>query len=111
MWQRVEKDCERETPRAPSVRLLFRDERATPPFLEFLEDTRVGKMPGLALFGVQEEELELGEIVLWSEDEEGPGSENDLAHPRMYFFSVFSFLCLTLCFFRGCRAEGGEAPL
>ena len=76
MWQRVEKDCKWETPRAS----LFRDERATPAFLEFLEDTRVGKVPGLALFGVQEES-EQGEIVLWSEDEEGPGSENEEGEP------------------------------
>ena len=32
MWQRVEKDCEWKSPRAPSVSLLFRGERATPPF-------------------------------------------------------------------------------
>ena len=49
--------------------------------LGFLEDTRVGRMPGLALFGVQEEESDLEEIVLWSEDEEGPGSENEEGGP------------------------------
>ena len=81
MWQRVERDCERETSRTPSVRLLFRDERATPAFLELLEDTKVGKMLGLALFGVQEEESEVGELVLWSEDEEGPGNENEEGGP------------------------------
>ena len=32
----------KESPRALSVRLLFRDERATPALLEFLADTRVG---------------------------------------------------------------------
>ena len=46
MWKRVESDCAWERPRAPSVRLLFGDERATPALLEFLEDTRVGRMPG-----------------------------------------------------------------
>ena len=81
MWQRVERDCEWESPRAPSVRLLFRDGRPTPAVLEFLEDTRVGRMPGLALFGVQEEESDLEEIVLWSEDEKGPGSENEEGEP------------------------------
>ena len=30
MWERVGRDCEWESPRAPSVCLLFRDERATP---------------------------------------------------------------------------------
>ena len=45
LWQRVERDCEWESPRAPSIRLLFRDGRATPAVLEFLEDTRVGKIP------------------------------------------------------------------
>ena len=60
----------------PSVRLLFRDPRATPAVLEFLEATRVGKMPGLALFGVQEEESELGEIALFDRGE-GSGSDNE----------------------------------
>ena len=64
MWQRVEKDCEWESPRAPAVRLLFRDEQAAPALLEFLEDTRVGQMFGLALLGVTEEES-LEDIVLW----------------------------------------------
>ena len=50
--------------RAPSVRLLFQDERATPALLEFLEDTRVGRMPGLALLRVVEEEAELDKIEL-----------------------------------------------
>ena len=57
----------------PSVRLLFRDERATPAFLEFLEDTKVGRMPGLALMGVVEVggvevESDLEEIVLRPEE-------------------------------------------
>lgn len=41
LWRRVEADCEWGGPRAPSVRLLFRDPRTTPALLEFLEDTRV----------------------------------------------------------------------
>ena len=83
MWQRVEKDCEWESPRAPSVRPLFRDERATPALLEFLGGTRVGKMPSLGLMGVVEEGSELEEIVLWPADEEGSGSgsENEEAGP------------------------------
>ena len=74
MWQRVEKDCEWESSRAPSARLLFRDERATPALLDFLEDTRVGRMPGLALMGKVGEESDLEEIVLWPAEEEGSGS-------------------------------------
>ena len=52
--------------------LRFRDERATPALLEFLEDIRVVTIPGLALWGVVEEgeESELGEIELW------PGAED-----------------------------------
>ena len=74
-----------EGPRAPSVRLLFKDARATPALLEFLEDTRVGRMPGRVLVGgpdLGEEEME--EVELWapeeeegsdisSEEEDGPG--------------------------------------
>ena len=81
LWQRVEKDCEWESPRAPSARLLFRDIQVTPAVLEFLEDTKAGKMPSLALFGVQEEESDLEEIVLSSEDEERPGRENEEVGP------------------------------
>ena len=76
LWQRGRRDCDWESPKAPSVSLLSRDARATPAVLEFLEDTRVGKIPGLALFGEQDEEPEL-EIELWSEEGEGPGSENE----------------------------------
>lgn len=65
----MEKDYEWESPRAPSVRLLFHGERATPALLESLEDTRVGRMPGLALMGVAEEKSELEEIELWPESE------------------------------------------
>ena len=63
-------------PRAPSVRLLFGDVRATPAVLEFLEDTRAGRIPSRILLAgrpdVDEEELE--EVALWApEEEEGPG--------------------------------------
>ena len=77
MWQRVEKDCKWEPPRAPSARLLFRDERATPALLDSLEDTRVGRMPRLALMGKVGEESDLEEIVLWPAEEEGSGSGSD----------------------------------
>ena len=63
-------------PRAPSVRLLFRDARATQAVLDFPRDTRVGRIPGLALFGFQGEESELEEIELVAQ-EEGLGSDNE----------------------------------
>ena len=81
MWQRVEKDCEWESPRAPSVRLLFCDERATPALLEFPEDTRVGRMPGLALMRMVEEESDLEEIVLWPVQGEGSEEESEESGP------------------------------
>ena len=60
MWQRIRLNC--EWGGAPSIRRLFGDERAVPAILGFLEDTRVGKMPGrILLAGVpdlEEEELE-----------------------------------------------------
>ena len=80
LWQRVERDCEWGSRRAPSVRLLFRDERATQAVLEFLEKTRVGKMPGLALMGMEEEESDLEEIEMWL-GEDAPGSEGEEGRP------------------------------
>ena len=41
LWERVGKDCEWESPRAPAVRLLW-DVRAMEAVVEFLEITRVG---------------------------------------------------------------------
>lgn len=48
MWERIGRLCEWERPRAPSVRRMFEDVRATPAVLSFLRDTRVGKMATLA---------------------------------------------------------------
>ena len=45
-------------PRDPSVRLLFKDPRATPALLEFLKDTKVGRMPSLRLLDAGSEEDE-----------------------------------------------------
>ena len=82
LWQKMERDCEWRTRRGPSVRLLFRDERAIPAVLEFLGKTRVGKMSGLALLGAEEEGSDLCEIEMWlGEDEEEPGSEGDEGGP------------------------------
>ena len=82
LWQKVERDCKWRTRRAPSVRLLFRDERAIPAILEFPEKTRVGKMSGLALSRVEESESGLNEIEMWlDEDGEELGSEGDEGGP------------------------------
>ena len=45
LWKNVRKASEWKHPRAPTVRLLFRDERATPAVLciQFLQDTKVGR--------------------------------------------------------------------
>lgn len=81
LWERVERDCEWESPRAPSVRLLFQDERAIPAILEFLESTRVGRMPGLALFGAVEDESDLEEINLEPSQEGWDGLEEEEGGP------------------------------
>ena len=78
----MEEDCEWGGPRASSVRLFSRDARATPALLEFLEDTRVGRMPGRVLLAGGSDLDE--EVELWapeeeegsdisSEEENGPG--------------------------------------
>ena len=87
LWWEVEADCEGD-PQGPSVCLLFRDARATPALLEFLGDTRVGRMLGQTPLagGLVEGESELEEIKMWpqaaeeeagdseeSEEEDGPG--------------------------------------
>ena len=72
---------------APSIRKLFGNEKNTRAILEFLEKTKVGKMPGRVLLAggpdLEEEELEGfslqvsgGEVeteVSSSGDENGPG--------------------------------------
>ena len=72
LWQRVEADCKRGAPRAPSARLLFQNARATPAPLEFLKDTRVGRMSGQILLagGDMEGESGLEEIELRPQEEE-----------------------------------------
>ena len=85
LWQRVR--AETGGGGAPSVRKLFGNEKNTGAILEFLEKTRVGKMPGRVLLAggpdLEEEELEglslqvsEGEVeteVSSSGDEDGPG--------------------------------------
>ena len=88
LWKRVQMDCGWGGPRAPSVRLLFREARAAPALLEFLEDTGVGRMPDRFLLagGQDLKEDEMEEVELWapeeversdisesSEEKDGPG--------------------------------------
>ena len=70
-------DCEWGRARASWVRFLFRDARATPALLEFLEGTKAGQMPEMILLagGLVEDEDELEEIELGPQSEEGAGSE------------------------------------
>ena len=58
---------------------LFRDTSATPILLEFLEDTRVGRMLSQILLagGPGVDEGDLGEVVLWVPEEEGAESSED----------------------------------
>ena len=56
---------------------LFRGEKAVPAILEFLGDTRVGKMPGLILPAggpdLEEEDLEVVSLLVQGEGKEGTG--------------------------------------
>ena len=78
MWRRIEKLCEWERPRAPSVRLMFDDVRAAPAVLSFLRDTRVGQMVSMHPRG--EEEEEDGDDS-GGEDDESEGEEGGPGPP------------------------------
>ena len=109
-------------PRAPSVRLLFGDVRATPAVLEFLEDTRVGRMPGRILLagGLEVDEEKMDEVVLWapgeeegsgiseSEEEEGPGPPLSLVGPFPLSSFCFSIFVIFIWRSQGCR--GSRCP-
>ena len=86
LWQKVRLEC--GWGGAPSIRKLFGDERNVPAILEFLEDTKVEKVPSRILLAggpdLEEEELEgfslkapgegeMGTDVSSSEEEDGPG--------------------------------------
>ena len=99
LWRRVEIDCEWGAPRAPSVRALFRDVRATLALLEFLEDTRVGHMPSQILLagGRVEGEDNMEVLELLSQGEEAETSEereegDGPAGPAPLECFVFSFV-------------------
>lgn len=107
-------DCGWESPRAPSVRLLFRDARVTPALLEFLEDIRVGRISGRVLLagGPDLNEDEIEEVELWArEKEEGSDiseSRMGLAHPTSLCLSfVLREGAFSLLLFGGIR-EGEQ---
>ena len=63
--------------RAPSIRRLFNDTRATPAVLEFLQKTKVRKMPSQLLMEAgQDDDEEVEEIELWPQ-EEGSGISDE----------------------------------
>ena len=78
LWRRIDAE-EGGPPRAPSTRRVFREPRATEAVLNFLRDTRVGRLPGLALFGIMEDETGR-DLELWAESE-GSGSEGEEGGP------------------------------
>ena len=57
---------------APSARIHFGNTRATAAVLEFLEDTRTGRMLGQVMLagGPDVEEEDMEEIDLWAPEEE-----------------------------------------
>ena len=75
MWKRIRLEC--GWGGAPSIRKLFRDEKAVPAILEFLADTRVGKMPSqIQLAGGPEaydEDLDTISLQVQGEEENGTG--------------------------------------
>ena len=44
MWKRIRRLCEKRGPVAPSMQVMFGDQRATPAVLTFLRDTKVGRI-------------------------------------------------------------------
>ena len=78
LWRRVNAESG-GGPRAPSIRRLFGDPRATEAVLDFLRNTRVGRLPGLAMFGIMEDESGR-DLELWAEDE-SPEDEGDEGGP------------------------------
>ena len=73
LWQRIRLDC--GWGGAQSIRRLFGDERTVPAVLEFLEDVRVGKMPGRILLagGPDLEEESEGFSLQVPGERKGPG--------------------------------------
>ena len=84
LWKCVGEACRWKHPRAPTVILLFQDDRATPTVLAFLQGAKVEKVVTLAH---QEEEWEeLDEMVLLVPNRGSPGvSSQAPATPALYW--------------------------
>ena len=103
---------------APSIRKLFGNEKNTKAILEFLEKTRVGKMPGRVLLAggpsSEEEELEGFSLLVSGEEVETEvRAETRMGRAlpsRMYPFLVSFPWCSTL-FFGRARGEGEKGHL
>ena len=95
----------------PSVHFLFRDARATPAVLEFLEDTRVGQMPSRVLLagGPDVEEDGMEEVALWApEAEEGPeiSASEEMGGAGSPPLACFSFPLSFFCFLYTMETSG-----
>ena len=105
----MEADCGWGGPSAPSVCLLFRDARAIPALLEFLEDTRVGRMPGWVLLasGLDLNEDEIEEVELRAPEEKEDRTSvravrrrmGQANPPRSCFSFVFPLFSSVKCVF------------
>ena len=117
MWRRVGKACGLIHPRAPSVRTLFQNDKATPAVLTSLRGTQVGRMAELTSL---EEEGNAEEIMLRPQEGEGgwdglAGKEEAGPGPPWEFFFPFAFL-FALPFFCSLfcsvfSADRGSPPL
>ena len=81
LWRRVNAECG-GNPRALSVRRLFGDPQATEAVLDFLRSTGVGRLPGLAMFGIMED-ASGRDLEMWAENEssEDDGDEGGAGPP------------------------------
>ena len=65
---------------APSIRKLFRNEKNVPAIMEFLEKTKVGKMPSRVLLAggpdLEEEEMDGYSLQILGGDEEETGASS-----------------------------------
>ena len=90
------KACGWSYPRAPRISTLFGEERATPPVLAFLRDTKVDAFISLAALG--------GGVDV---DEVEPVEDGGASPHRMYFCFVFSLVRQFLSFsYSGSRGAG-----
>ena len=109
------KACEWKHLRAPTVRLLFQDERATPVVLNFLRDTKGREDCASTPAGGGRQWEGLEEIELWPEEGKGQGICGDEGGPpkTVPFLCLFHLLLPSfVSFFGGFSGEGDrDAPL